>query len=409
MNGIKAQLFILFFSVFPTFSYGQNTYAQFHDTKDIVEKAEIARFLWNEYLRNDMDSLRIVTVELLESAQEAKNGFAKAIGNSSLGSYLIRTGDVEGGIWHLKEAEKYFDKKGDHLLLSETLNEIGHGYYLSGNYNEAIHAYLASIKAGEKAKSDPTAAFNGKLGLGRAYYALGDTAVGIHTIQDYKGLSIEHLKYEAAADAYAFLGMIEMDRGNNELSREYYEKSIQHSERGHSKAHLSHAYNNKAILHFNIGELDSSLMLFEQGLRIREKINHVKGIVESYYNLGFYYNELKDLHNAYIYFSKSAEVARGNDFRGDELDALKELLIICGDLGYKNELAKIEARITELEELITEKESADQEVIAYAENILKQIEVVQEVKPEEESSTIYIWLIGGAVLIAGLAMFRKTD
>jgi tetratricopeptide (TPR) repeat protein len=348
-----------------------------------------------------------VTVELLESTSKNQNAFAKAVGNSSLGSYLIRTGEIEKGIVQLKEAEVYFNKRSDYVLLSETRNEIGHAYYLSGSYNEAIKAYLTSIKSGKKATSDPTARFNGMLGLGRSYIAVGDTAVGVYTILDYKKQSIKYSKYEAAADAYAYLGMVEMGRGKNDLSREYYEKSILYSEKSDSKIHISHAYNNKAILHFNIGETDSSLLYFEQALRLRERINHVKGIIESYYNIGFLYEETGDFHNAYLYYTKSTEIARMHNIRADELDALFKLKEICSQLGYTTELERNAVKIDSLQELISEKDEFDEEIVAYAERVLNELNVKETPQESTSRSMFYLWVIPGFILLIGFAVFRK--
>jgi len=386
---------------------GQQGYVDFQNEKDITKKTEIGYYLWNEYLRNDLDSLKIMAVELILSAAEEKSTFARAVGNNSLGSYLIRSGDVEGGIKHLEEAEKYFEHKEDYTLLSETYNELGNGHYLAGEYSEAIKSYLASLRYGSLSP-DPTAAFNGKLGLGRSYCAIGDTSVGIFTVEKYKDQAVKHMKFESAADAYAYLGMIEMDRQNMELSREYYKKSTVFSGKSNSKAHLSHSYNNKAILHFNLGETDSSLMYFEKSLRLRERINHKKGIVESYYNIGFYYNETGDAHNAYINFNKSAELAKKYEFKGDELDALQELLNICNEQNYIEESKRIEKRQKKLSNYLEEKKTTDEEIIAYAQKVISEAEMEEEkVEPKEATSNMFLWTLGALVLILFAAAFRK--
>ena len=132
------------------------------------------------------------------------------------------------------------------------------------------------------------------------------------------------MKYESAADAYAYLGMIEMDRENMDLSREYYKKSIVFSGQSQIQRLTLHMLITiKRFLHFNLGEMDSSLMYFEKSLRLRERINHKKGIIESYFNLGILYMETGDAHNAYINLNKSTELAKKYEFKGDELDALQ--------------------------------------------------------------------------------------
>ena len=394
-----------FLILFSTQVIGQQSYADFHHEEDITKKAEIGYYLWNEYLRNDLDSLKVMSVELLLSAAEEKSTFARAIGNSGLGSYLIRNGEIEVGIRHIEESKKYFEQKEDYTILSENYNELGNAHYLAGEYEKAIKSYLASLRYGGLSP-DLTAAFSGKLGLGRSYCAIGDTAVGLFTVEKYKDESIKHMKFESAADAYAFMGMIEMDRGNMDLSREYYEKSIVFSGKSKSKSHLSHAYNNKAILHFNLGEADSSLMYFEKSLRLRERIGHHKGIIESNYNVGFFHLEMGDFHNAYIHFNKSAKLARERNFRGDESDALQELLGICNELDYISESERIEKRLDELTTYLENKKSEDQEIIAYAQKVIKEAEMSDEEEVVEEGSSLYMWIIGIVVVIVGFFLFR---
>ncbi len=393
---------ILFSNVF-----GQKTYADFHNETDINKKAEIGYFLWNEYLRNDLDSLKIMAVELLLSAAEEGSTFARAVGNTSLGSYLIRNGEMEVGIRHLEDSKKYFEQKEDYTLLSEAYNELGNGHYLSGEYQDAIKSYLASLRYGSLSP-DLTAAFNGKLGLGRAYCAVGDTIVGLLTVEKYKDEAVKHMKFESAADAYAYMGMIEIERGDFDASRRYYEKSIVYSGKSDSKAHLSHAYNNKAILHFNLGENDSSLLYFEKSLKLRERIKHHKGIIESYYNLGFYHLETGDFHNAYIYFNKSAKLAKEQKFKGDEKDALQELMGLCNQLEYKEEAERIEQRLDELTAFMEKKKNDDSEIIAYAQKVIAEAEMKEEEDEEtEEQSFSYIWLLGILALIPVLYAARK--
>jgi tetratricopeptide (TPR) repeat protein len=201
--------------------------------------------------------------------------------------------------------------------------------------------------------------------------------------------------------------MIEMDRGNSMLSREYYKKSILFSEKSNSKTHLSHAYNNKAILHFNLGETDSSLIYFEKSLRLRRKLNHVRGVVESYYNIGSYYLELSDYNNAYQNFSISEKMARENQFKVDEKDALEELLGICQVLNYEEEKKRIQNRLDQLTKFISEQKTVDKEIIEYAESVIVNANVKDVEAPAEDNSQSYIWIMSGAVLILLLGIFVR--
>jgi tetratricopeptide (TPR) repeat protein len=373
---------------------GQRTFSDFLYEQDIFKKSEIALFLTNEYLRNDLDSLKILSVGLLLEAADKKNKFARAVGYASLGSYQIRTGEIESGIHHLKQSKKHFELKRDYTLLSSTANEIGNAYVMMGKYHLAIDAYLESLQYGKNAK-DETEAFNAKMGLGRAYYASGDTALGIMTILQYKNKAIEHNKFESAANAYAFLGQIEMDRENFVLSREFYEKNLEMCAKSSSKIQLSHSFNNKAILHFNVGELDSCLHYFKKALQLRMVINNKKGVAESYFNIASYYLETGDTNNALVYFNESVATASSNYLLADEKDALEEMLSIFENLSNPQELTRVQKRLDELNHTIQSRSAVDKQIIDYTEMVVGNTEMLYSKESNNDASFYYdyLWLL----------------
>jgi len=389
---------------------GQRTYSDFLHEQDIFKKSEIALYLSNEYLRNDLDSLKILSVGLLLEAAGNKNKFARAVGYASLGSYQIRTGEIESGIHHLNQSKKHFELKRDYTLLSYTANEIGNAYVMMGKYDLAIDFYLESLKYGKNAK-DETEAFNAKLGLGRAYYASGDTALGIMTILQYKNKSIALYKYEAAANAYAFLGQIEMDRENFILASEYYEKSLIMCAKSSSKIQLSHSYNNKAILHFNLGELDSCLHYFNKALQLRMVINNKKGVAESYFNIASYYLEIGDTSKALLYFTESVTVASSNYLLADQKDALEEMLLIFeNSLNYQKQ-KRIQMQLDELNHTIQNRSAVDKEIIDYTEMLVGNAEMfyTKESGNQRSSYSNYLWLlIIGTVLTLSYIILKKV-
>lgn len=384
---------------------GQVSYSEFQAESDPGRKAGIGLELWNYYLRNDLDSLKILGVELMLFAAEEGHPFSKAVGQQALGSYLIRHGEIKKGLYHLNEAKNYYTQREDYDQVSIAYNELGNARFLQGKYHESIKMYLSSLKYGSMAP-DVTNAFNAKIGLGKAYVAGGDTAVGIQTIIEYKDKAAQHRKFESVADAYAYLGEVEMER-NLTLSKDYYEKSIVFSQKSNSLVHLSHAYNNSAILFFNLGLNDSSLIYFQKALEIRLKMKHFKAVAESYYNLGYYYQALDNLQDALKYFEMSARVARENGMKGDERDALLEVKVICEQLRLYR-LGEVEDRIAQLEKSIELEASDDKEIIEYAEKVIRETQMKGDQKiNEDKGSALFWWLIGAAIALTGLLWFLK--
>lgn len=407
MQALQSSLFrallSLIFLIRCQLAWLQPGYAEFLNEKDIVRKSSMGLELWNEYLRNDLDSLKIMSVDMLLASSETGNAFAKAVGEHALGSYLIRVGETEKGIEHLNEARRYFTKKEDYDELSIIYNELGNGRFLQGKYHEAIKMYLSSLRYGALAP-DPTSAFNAKIGLGKSYCAIGDTVVGIKTVLEYKNQAVNFRKFEAAADAYGYLAEVEYER-NIDLAKEYYTKSTLFAAKSNSKAHLSHAWNNMAILYFDLGMQDSSLMYFKKSLELRQSINHQKGIVESYNNLGYFYMALEDFPAAIGYYDQCVALARESGFPGDEHDALSDLLGILKKTG-SDRVKAVEARIAEIEKTLENKRSSDKEIIAYAEQISKNAKIEEDGVVESGSSKGLIWWLAGGLAVLGLLVLR---
>ncbi|NQY68382.1 MAG: hypothetical protein HRT72_11765, partial [Flavobacteriales bacterium] len=82
-------------------SRAQISYSEFLNEDDIRHKAELGLELWNNYLRSDLDSVKVIAIELLMDASEKEDEFARAIGTRILGSHLFRSGNIDQGIEYL--------------------------------------------------------------------------------------------------------------------------------------------------------------------------------------------------------------------------------------------------------------------------------------------------------------------
>jgi len=345
-NGIQAQV----------------TYSEFLNEENLHSKTEIGLELWNKYLRSDLDSLKVTAVELLMEASEQEDEFARAVGTRMLGSYLFRSDQIDQGLAYMISSREYFEKHEDYVTTSELYNEVGHALSLKAEYDEAIKSYEKSIELGKKS-IDPTAEYNGEFGLGKAYIAIGDTSKGLNLIHNYKRLAIEQKKYEAAADALAYLGMLEFERNNFNLSNQYYFRSLSYSEKTNSPIHRSHAYANMGIVKFYAEEYDSSLYYLEKSMHLRKELNNPRGIVEGYINLGSYYAGTNQLDRAIDYYIKSKKLANSKGFIADEIFILEDMIEIHKELKDKEMIESLTGELSALQLIVEERQGLDQEII----------------------------------------------
>lgn len=358
----KRYLLAFLCAFFFTTTFGQVSYQQFKNQSDLNLKSELGLELWNYYTRSDLDSLKIAAIDLLLVAAEKEHQFARAVGSRMLGGYLYRTGKIEQGLEYLRLSLGFFEQREDFVVASEVWNEIGHAYQLSGALNKAKEAYNKSLRLGEQS-NDATAAFNAKLGLGRAYILAGDTATGMSIWHSYKQSSLESEKYESASNVYAFMAMIETERGNEALSAEYYDRSIGYANKSASKSHKANTYANIGIRKFGLGEMDSSLFYFERSLELRLELSNMRQILEGYYNLGFYYLSVDSLEQSINYFETGRKKAEEHELYTELNDFLDELIGIYQGLEKEDQVNEFKNRKVEIKELLEKRNTADDNLL----------------------------------------------
>ncbi|GAB5418381.1 MAG: hypothetical protein Crog4KO_15150 [Crocinitomicaceae bacterium] len=408
MNRIIRYTFFILCILASAESHAQVSYRQFKSQQDLNLKAELGLELWNYYTRSDLDSLKIAAFDLLLAAAEEEHEFARAVGSRMLGDYLYRTGKIEQGLEYLNLALGFFEKREDYVVASEVWNAIGHAYQLDGSLNKSKDAYKKSLQLGEQS-TDATAAFNAKLGLGRTYILAGDTTTGMSIWHSYKQLSLEAEKYEAAADVYAFMAMIESERGNKDQSSEYYNLSIEYGGRSSSKSYRANRFANLGIQKFGEADYDSSLYFFKKSLELRLELNNMRQILEGYYNLGFYYMSVDSLDKCSEYFDLVLEKAEEHKLWVDLSDYLKEFIDIYGELGRNELIAVYKTRLVEVDEIIKDKNSTDEKILKeldlnFSDKRKKQVEMKD---PGGIDWTLFIVIVLAALVILFLFLERK--
>lgn len=355
-------LFCFFCFFQPEILLCQNfSFSAFENEKDSLQRIEMGNESWSYYVRNNIDSLE--TVGLLMVNEDSAGLYGVGIRN--LGSYQVRGKDINKGIELLEDAREIFlvDKAVVHI--SETENELGNAYFLLGDYRQAARYYLASIVHGS-VSSDATASYNGMIGIGKTVCAKGDTTRGLLFIQEFLERALRDSKYEAAADACGFLGMIAGQDGKIELMSAYYRRGVLYSDKSNSVAHQASAITNKAIDYFYQNKTDSALQFFYESLKIREAVGATRPIVESLYNLAILYIETNDLEKAKEFAKQGEVLSSERGIRSWQIDCLKLLLEIAEKNNDHQSVEPIQLDIERIQNELDEMGSLDNEIIDLA-------------------------------------------
>ncbi|MCJ8291473.1 MAG: hypothetical protein HRT58_16830 [Crocinitomicaceae bacterium] len=338
------------------------SFSEFENEKDSSKRIEMGIEGASFYRKNNLDSLKILSVHLLATKNKNSSSFESALSNRYLGTYSIRTSDINRGVVLLKEAREVFSNFDLVVLLSETENELGNAFFLQGNYNQASRYYFTSIVHGSQA-SDITARYNGMIGFGKTVCAIGDTAKGLLFIQEYLERCLRDSKFESASDACGYLGMIAGLKGRVELMSAYYNRGIRYASKSDSKTHRANAYTNKAIDYFYHDKVDSAKYFFYEALSIRQEVGATRPIVESWYNLALLNIELKNFDHAKGFAEKGELLARNGGIRSWQLDCLKLLLEISENTHNLSEIRKIKMDIDRIQNELEKVGTLDDQII----------------------------------------------
>lgn len=315
--------FILKFSVFLFFPFHFLSQSDLSDTQYYKTLHSIDN--WNYYLRNNLDSLKIDAISLLNECNNLNEPFAVSVAKRSLGSYFIRSGYIKKGQEYLNASLKYFETIKDATLESETLSEIGISYYLNKDYYSAKIYFERSLKCASRA-SDETISFMAELNLAQVYNSLGDQSKSTSFAKHYLRQCLKNNKFESASNAYAFLGTIYLDK-NLKLSKEYFDMSFKFSKKTKSKIQISRSCNNLGVWYVENNDFDLAEFNFRKALKYRVYVHSPLHIFESYFNLAELFLLTNRDDESIEMYHKSLSVSRLNNLYDSEIEALDAIVL----------------------------------------------------------------------------------
>ena len=328
-------------------SFGQNKYdfSSFKNEKNHLRKAKIALELSAEYVRYNIDSLKILAEELKKSSN--KNAFTRAISCRILGIYEVRKGDFNNGVVLLKAAKNYSLSMQDLELLTSDMNELGNAYFLKGDFKTAEFYYKTSLDIGEDSPNE-TDAFLALVNLARIHILQKKYSEAKQELEKYIFLATKNEKWEAVANAYAVFADLALEQENYDLAKLYCEKSFSASNKIMRSHFYLNALTNKAIINFLSNEKKQALELFQKILRDRKTENIPHKIFEAYFNLADYFWYFDKLVSE-KYIDSCSQLAKKKGLLGLELEAIEFKIEKLKLMEFKEAEAKLELKIRELE------------------------------------------------------------
>lgn len=328
-------------------SFGQNKYdfSSFKNEKNHLRKAKIALELSAEYVRYNIDSLKILAEELKKSNN--KNAFTRAISCRILGIYEVRKDDFNNGVVLLKAAKNYSLSMQDLELLTSDMNELGNAYFLKGDFKTAEFYYKTSLDIGEDSPNE-TDAFLALVNLARIHILQKKYSEAKQELEKYIFLATKNEKWEAVANAYAVFADLALEQKNYGLAKLYCEKSFSAANKTMKSYFYLNSLTNKALVYFLSNEKKQALELFQKILRDRKTENIPYKIFEAYFNLAGYFVE-SDKNISEKYSDSCLQLAKKQGLLGLELEAIKFKIDELKLIEFKEAKAQLKFKIRELE------------------------------------------------------------
>lgn len=317
---------LLFLGFLLTNSFVQSqTFNDFRSAKKIEEKIAITEELAYRYSRGNLDSLRLLSYELLVASNKQKNKSGIFHARKYLGNYFIRTAKWTEGLEVLRLTKNYFLEIEDYASVTEICNEIGNGYQYSGKIKEAIKWYNESLKYG-KLSSDDNLRYIAQINLAQAYMLQGDYDEAMRTAFEYRDWVLSIGSSDAVANAYAVLGKMALEQSKFDEAISYFEHSGKFALKSDSKVQQAHAFTNIAISKFYQGKQQESVEYFEKALNMHQSVKNVASICDGYLNVGGVYFELGDYPKAEQFYNDGYRYAELNSKYASQLEFINALI-----------------------------------------------------------------------------------
>ncbi len=255
------------------------------------------------------DSILYLSAELrkLSSEQSYQRGVLHA--EYFIGTVLGRTERVDSSIVLLEgvlQQQAAVEEEGS-TFGARVKGTLGNSYFLQGDFKRALKYYQESrdeLQVNGRKKNIYILTYN----IGRTHMALGNPDLAYEYLDEARNHISEIPVWTQARLLFAF-GTYFSQRKQLDSAAYYYEKGrALHKENGDLRG-VAHGFNNLAIVAYQQGDIDKSIIGFEAALEVRLQLGNQSNISDSYYNIGLLYAGIDKHQEALRNFREGLRVA----------------------------------------------------------------------------------------------------
>ena len=139
-----------------------------------------------------------------------------------------------------------------------------------------------------------------------------DTALILYNqaLEIAQNISVSSISLKFVATAYINIGLIHVDKGDNEKALEFYLKALSIREEIGDKNKMAASYGNIGTIHHDNGDYEKALEFYLRSSSITEEIGEKNGMAGSYINIGLLNTDIKKFAEARIYLNKGLQLSK---------------------------------------------------------------------------------------------------
>ncbi len=181
--------------------------------------------------------------------------------------------------------------------------------YNSGQYHNAIKKLDEALKLKKSDTADNYPEYYRIYNrCGIVYYSLGFLQ---QAVENYN-LALKGIKDEYIISIInGNIANVYLLKGDYLKAINYYENSLialQNSSNKNKYQNISENFNNQGNAYFKLGDYNTAIVRYKQGIEIAQKYNSKEGVGDTYYNCGIAYERLKSLEQAKDYYNKAIQI-----------------------------------------------------------------------------------------------------
>ncbi len=413
MSRCQILLFYLlpYFAILPSGIIGQNVSVdsllnELNRTAQSIDKGIIHIELAKQYLRVDLSKTKehaSIAMGFLNSSDSLR-----ALAIDQLGRYYFFTNMLDSAVHYFGQVDQIFNELELPDKMASNNLSIGSALLRQGRFQEATEAFISSAEYFESVDDE-----------GNVAKCYSNIATAFAELKDYD-TAIDYNKRALDIATRLDLQQLKMIMLPN-LATQFYKKgSIEEALKYYEEAELISIQNgNKrslALIYNNMGDLQMSQKNYVQAekhilkaIGLKKELNFVKGLEESYFNLGLIRYKKKDYTKALQYYKQVEPSVQGAD-RVRLYQELKDVYRDAGNslkaLAYADKAQILSDSLNEQESILAISEMSEKYQVAQKENeILRLTNDNQSLEVAQLQSRHWIILLISSLIALSIGVY----